>query len=379
MERRNGPCLPFVVLVLQAERVGFLGVVTGVVFVEVVFIGEMLWSVLTPLSSKWLGTGSTLLVLTPLLSRLFAHVLVFQFHVGDLKNIWLIDFGCSRHMTEDKGWFSGLVPVVTKRYITFGDNGCGRVLSEGEIKVSDKITLRRIALVQSLGYNLLSVSQLLDEGFEVLFRPGGSRILDSRGDFVCKVVPAGQVFRADFSQSSGVECCFLAGSLSELWKWHRKLGHLSFDLLSHLSKLNLVRGLPQFRLEKELVCAPCRHAKMVASSHPPLTRLHMDLVGPAHVRSVGGKWYILVLVDDYSRYAWVLFLEEKGEMFGFVRDLVLRLRNERHRDAIRAIRSDNGSEFRNSRFETFCHDLGLEHQFSSPYTPPQNGVVETKK
>jgi hypothetical protein len=79
-------------------------------------------------------------------------------------------------MTGDRGWFSSLVPVVTKRYITFGDYGRGRVLSEGEIKVSDKITLRRVALVQSLGYNLLSVSQLLDEDFEVLFRPGGSRI-----------------------------------------------------------------------------------------------------------------------------------------------------------------------------------------------------------
>jgi hypothetical protein len=91
--------------------------------------------------------------------------------VGDLKNIWLIDSSCSSHITEDKGWFSSLVPVVTKRYITFGDNGRGRVLSEGEIKVRDKITLRRVALVQSLGYNLLFVSQLLDEGFEVLFRP----------------------------------------------------------------------------------------------------------------------------------------------------------------------------------------------------------------
>jgi hypothetical protein len=202
-------------------------------------------------------------------------------------------------------------------------------------------------------------------GFEVLFRPGGSRILDSREDLVCMVVPEGQVFRADFSQSSGVERCFLAGSSSELWKWHRKLGHLSFDLLSRLSKLNLVRGLPRYRLEKELVCAPCRHAKMVASSHPPLTNvmtehpcelLLMDLVGPARVRPVGGK----------------------GETFGFVRDLVLRLRNERHGDAIRAIRNDYGSEFRNSHFETFCHDLGLEHQFSSAYTPPQNGVVERK-
>jgi hypothetical protein len=104
-----------ILVLLRAERVGFLRVVTGVVFVEVVLIGEMLWSVLTPLSSKWLGIGFTLLVLTLVLSRLFAHVLVFEFQVGVLKNILLIDSDCSRHMTRDKGWFSSLVPVVTKR------------------------------------------------------------------------------------------------------------------------------------------------------------------------------------------------------------------------------------------------------------------------
>jgi hypothetical protein len=133
------------------------------------------------------------------LSCFFTHVLTFEFLVGDLKNIWLIHSGCLRHMTRDKGWFSSLVPAVTKKYITFGDNGRGRVLLKGEIKVSDKITLRRVALVQSLGYNLLSVSQLLDEAFEVLFRSGGSRILDSRRDIVCMVVPEGQVLRANFS------------------------------------------------------------------------------------------------------------------------------------------------------------------------------------
>jgi hypothetical protein len=137
------------------------------------------------------------------LSRLFTNVLAFEFQVGDLRNVWLIDSGCSRHMTGDKGWFSSLVPVVSRAYITFGDNGRGRVLSEGEIKVSDKVTLRCVALVQSLGFNLLSVSQLLYEGFEVLFQPGGSRILDSQGDLVCMVVLEGQVFRADFSQSCG--------------------------------------------------------------------------------------------------------------------------------------------------------------------------------
>jgi hypothetical protein len=121
--------LPFVVSVLlQLERVGSLVVVTMVVFVEVALIGGMFWIVLTTLWSKWPSTGFTLLVLTLVLSRLFAHVLVFEFQVGDLKNIWLIDFGCSRHMTGDKGWFSSLDPVGTKRYITFWDNGRGCVL-----------------------------------------------------------------------------------------------------------------------------------------------------------------------------------------------------------------------------------------------------------
>jgi hypothetical protein len=63
----------------------------------------------------------------------------------------------------------------------------------------------------------------------------------------------------------------------------------------------------------------------------------MDLVGPAPVSLAGGKWYILVTVDDYSRYAWVFFLDDKGEIFGFVQDLILRLKNERNGDVVRAI------------------------------------------
>jgi hypothetical protein len=82
-----------VLVLLKAERVGFLGVVTEVVFVEVALVGKIVWFVIIPLSSKWLGTGFTLLVLAPVLSRLFAHVLVFELQVGDLKNIWLIDSG----------------------------------------------------------------------------------------------------------------------------------------------------------------------------------------------------------------------------------------------------------------------------------------------
>jgi hypothetical protein len=108
LRRRGGTYhgLSFVVLVLlQTERGGSLWVVTVVVIVEVDLVGEVLWLVLTPLSSKWLGTGFTLLVLTLVLSRLFTHVLIFEFQVRDLKNIWLIDSGCSSHMTGDRGGF----------------------------------------------------------------------------------------------------------------------------------------------------------------------------------------------------------------------------------------------------------------------------------
>jgi transposase InsO family protein len=87
----------------------------------------------------------------------------------------------------------------------------------------------------------------------------------------------------------------------------------------------------------------------------------MDLMGPARVCLAGGKWCAFVVVDDYSHYAWVFFLADKGETFGFVRDLILRLKKKRNGDAVRAIRSDNGSEFKNSHFKTFCHYFGLEH------------------
>ena len=106
-----------------------------------------------------------------------------------------------------------------------------------------------------------------------------------------------------------------------------RLGHLSFDLLSRLISLGLVRGLPKLKFEKDLVCALCRHGKMVATSHPhvnqmmtdhPAELLHMDTVSPTRVCSAGGKWYVLVIVDDFSRYSWVYFLETKDEVFGFV-------------------------------------------------------------
>ncbi|WVZ93362.1 hypothetical protein U9M48_039349 [Paspalum notatum var. saurae] len=280
-----------------------------------------------------------------------------------MEDMWIMDSGCSRHMTGHRKWFSSLKPVSTMEYITFGDDGQGKVLGVSSVSLSTKFSLREVAFVQNLGFNLVSISQLLDEGFEVHFKKGACGVLDAEKTLV---------FRVDLTSVSGLVRCLVASTSADIWKWHRRLGHLSFDLL--------------LRAEKDLVCHPYRHGKMVAASHIPMSQvmtsypvelLHMNTVDPTRLASVSGKWYVLVVVDDFSRFSWVFFMEFKDEAFGFVRDLVLRLRNESHK-AIRAIRSDNGREFRNSCFENFCRDLGLEHQFSSPYTPPQNGVVERK-
>jgi transposase InsO family protein len=100
----------------------------------------------------------------------------------------------------------------------------------------------------------------------------------------------------------------------------------------------------------------------------------MDTVGPSWVRSMGGKWYVLVIIDDYSRYSWVFFLESKYEVLEYFQSLALRLKNE-HPNCLKTIRSDNGTEFRNVFFNQFCLEHGVDQQFSAPCVPQQNGVV----
>jgi transposase InsO family protein len=103
----------------------------------------------------------------------------------------------------------------------------------------------------------------------------------------------------------------------------------------------------------------------------------MDTVGPSRVRSMGGKWYVLMIIDDYSRYSWVFFLVSKDELFEHFWSLTLRLNNE-HPNCLKAIRSDNGTEFKNASFDEFCFEHGIDQRFSTPRVPQQNGVVERK-
>jgi hypothetical protein len=148
-----------------------------------------------------------------------------------------MDSGCSRHMTENKKWFSSLTPLSHKEYVTFNDDKKGKVLGTGVIKVNDFFTLNDVALVDRLRYNLLSISQLVDADLSVCFRKSDSRVLYSSGGLVCDISRIGNVFQDDILLAQSSLKCLLSQSSFELWKWHRRLGHLSFDLLCRLSGL----------------------------------------------------------------------------------------------------------------------------------------------
>jgi hypothetical protein len=134
-------------------------------------------------------------------------------------------------MTENKKWFSSLTPLSDKECMTFGDDKKGKVLGTSVIKVNDCFTLNDVALVDKLRYNLLSISQLCDADLSVLFRKSDSHVLDSSGKCVCGISRIRNVFQADFSSAQSSLRCLISQSSFEFWKWHRRLGHLSFDLL----------------------------------------------------------------------------------------------------------------------------------------------------
>jgi hypothetical protein len=135
---------------------------------------------------------------------------------GGLEDTWLMDYGCSRHMTGNKKWFSSLTPLLHKEYVTFGNDKKGKMLGTSVIKVNNCFTLNDVTLVDRLRYNLLSISQLCDADLSVLFRKSDSHVLDSFGKRVCGISHIGNVFQADFSSAQSSLRCLISQSSSDL-------------------------------------------------------------------------------------------------------------------------------------------------------------------
>nr|GEX64042.1 retrovirus-related Pol polyprotein from transposon TNT 1-94 [Tanacetum cinerariifolium] len=181
-------------------------------------------------------------------------------------------------------------------------------------------------------------------------------------------------------------CLLSKASKTKSWLWHRCLSHLNFGAINHLARQGLVRGLPKLIFEKDHLCLACAMGKSTKKSHKPKTKdtnkeklylLHMDLCGPMRVESVNGKKYILVIVDDYSRFTWVKFLRSKDEapdcIIKFLKMIQVRLKVPVHR-----IQTDNKTEFVNQTLRKYYEEVGISNETSVARSPQQNGIVERR-
>jgi hypothetical protein len=135
-----------------------------------------------------------------------------------------------------------------------------------------------------------------------------------------KGVLDGQLCLVDFNDyQAELDTCLIAKT-NMGWLWHRRLAHVGMKNLHKLLKGEHILGLTNVHFEKDMICSACQAGKQVGVHHPhknimttdrPLELLHMDLFGPIAYISIGGSKYCLVIVDDYSRFTSVFFLQEK--------------------------------------------------------------------
>ncbi|GJY47529.1 putative ribonuclease H-like domain-containing protein [Tanacetum coccineum] len=154
--------------------------------------------------------------------------------------------------------------------------------------------------------------------------------------------------------------------------------------MNKLVRGNLVRGLPSKIFENDHSCIACRKgkqhkasckAKLVNSINKPLPMLHMDLFGPINVKSLMKKSYCLVVTDDFRRFSYVFFLAIKDETSGILKTFITEIENQLDYK-VKVIRSDNGTEFKNSIMNQFCEMKIIKREFSVARTPQQNDVAE---
>ncbi|GJQ97550.1 retrovirus-related pol polyprotein from transposon TNT 1-94 [Tanacetum coccineum] len=230
------------------------------------------------------------------------------------KPIWYLDSGCSRHMTGVKSYLHKYVEQPGPK-VVFGDDSTCTTEGYGSIKCNG-IVFTKVAFVDGLKYNLISISQLCDAKYIIQFDEKRGTIFNSNKEVVM-IAPRGKHHRASFKtkQTSSIKKCL------------------------HL--------------------------------------LHMDLFGPVTPRSINHEKYTLVIVDEYSRYTWVYFLKKKSQAPETIMSFIKRVENQND-IKVKQLRTDNGTEFRNSILVNFCDEKGISQNFSSPYTPEQNGVAERK-
>ncbi|GJS59040.1 retrovirus-related pol polyprotein from transposon TNT 1-94 [Tanacetum coccineum] len=222
----------------------------------------------------------------------------------------------------------------------------------------------------------------------VAFRKSTCYIRDLKGNDLLTGSRGTDLYSISLQDSTSPNpiCLMAKATSSQAWLWHRRLSHLNFDTINLLSKNNIVNGLPKLKFVKDHLCSSCElgkakrksfHTKTTPSSKRRLQLLHMDLCGPMRVESINGKKYVLVIVDDFSRYTWTHFLRSKDETPGVLIDFLTLVQRGLHAQ-VTTVRTDKGTEFLNKSLHAYFAKEGIRHETSTARTPEQNGVVERR-
>jgi hypothetical protein len=274
-------------------------------------------------------------------------------------------------MTGEKRMFSSYEKNEDpQRAITFGDGNQGLIKGLGKIAISPDHSISNVFLVNSLDYNLLSISQLCKMGYNCIFTDIGVTVFRRSDDSIAfKGVLEGQLYLVDFNENKAELNTCLNAKTNMGWLWHHRLAHVGMKNLHKLLKGEHILGLTNVHFEKDRVCSACQAGKQVGAHHPhknimmtdrPLELLHMDLFDPIAYISISGSKYCLVIVNVYSCLTWVFFLQEKSQTQDTLKEFLRRAQNEFDL-RIKKIRSDNGTKFKNSQIEGFLEDEGIKH------------------
>ncbi|GJU22909.1 retrovirus-related pol polyprotein from transposon TNT 1-94 [Tanacetum coccineum] len=289
-------------------------------------------------------------------------------------------------MTGDRSRLKNLV----KKFIgvvRFGNDHFGAIMGYEDYVIGECMIFR-VYYMERLEHNLFFVGQFCDSDLEVAFRKHSCYVRDTDGVELIKGSHGSNLYTIsieDMLKSSPI-CLLSKASKNKSWLWHRRLNHLNFGTINDLARKDLVRGLPRLKFEKDHLCSACQLGKSKKHTHKPKTEntnlevlntLHMDLCRPMRVQTINGKKYILVIIDDYSRFTWVKFLRSKDEtpevVIKFLKQIQVGLNK-----TVRNIYTDNGTEFVNKDLTDYYERVSIFHQKTVPRTPQQNDVVKRR-
>jgi hypothetical protein len=241
--------------------------------------------------------------------------------------------------------------------IMFGDNSQGKLLGFGKITITTEHSISKVLFVESLNYNLLSVSQLYEMGYNYLFTNKGVTVFRRSNDsFAFQTILRGKLYLVNFvPEEVELDKCLIAKTNMGML-WHHSLDYVGMRNIHKVQNEGHILELTNIIFEKDRPCGVCQTGKQVRAHHHaksimimtrPLKMLDMNLFGRITYISISSNKYVLIIVDNDSRFTCVFFLQYKSETQEVLKKFLKRAQNEFEAN-VKKIRSDNGTKFNNT-------------------------------